>query len=98
MRNLKSTLSASQARTNFYTILSDVGKKSKRYTITKNGTAQAIVLSPEEVESWEETMEILANEELVRDIRQGLDDIKEGRTISHEALLKKLNISASDLA
>lgn len=91
-------MSASQARTNFYTILSDVGKKSKRYTITRNGVAQAVVLSPEEVESWEETMEIMADEELVKHIRQGLDDIKNGRTISHEKLLKRLNVSASDLA
>lgn len=96
MKTLDSTISASRARTNFYNILNEV-KKLKRFTITRRGSVQAVIMSPEEVESWEETMEIMSNKQLVNDIREGIEDIKAGRTISEEALLKELKISPEDL-
>lgn len=97
MKSLSSTISASQARNNFYTVLEEVSKKSKRFVITLRGTAQAVVISPEEVEGWEETMEIMANKKLVKDIARGLEDFKKGKVITQEQLLKKLKISPDDL-
>lgn len=91
------TISASEARSNFYHLLDEVANKFKRYIITNKGKTKAIVMPLEEVEAWEETMEIMANKKLMRDIREGEEDIKKGRIISHDALLKELGISKKDL-
>lgn len=97
MKSLSSTISASKARNNFYTILEEVAKKSKRFIITRRGGAQAVVIHPEEVESWEETMEILSSKKLVRDILSSEQERKTGKVISEKKLLKELNISPKDL-
>jgi len=97
MKTLSSTLSASKARNNFYTILDEVSQKFKRFVITRRGNTQAVVMHLEEVEAWEETMEIMANNRLVRDILRSEKDRLEGKVISEKALLKKLGISPKDL-
>jgi len=97
MKALDSTISASKARSNFYEILDEVSKKLKRFVITRRGSAQAVVMHPEEVDAWEETMEIMANKKLVRDILRGEKDRREGKVISEKELLKELGISQKDL-
>jgi len=93
MKTLSSTISASQARNNFYEILDEVSGKLKKFVITRRGSAQAVVMNPEEVESWEETMEIMANKNLVRDIRKAEKEIAAGKTTRYENLLKESKIS-----
>lgn len=89
MNTISSVLPASEARNNFYTILDEVSNKLRRFTITLRGKAKAVVMPAEELEAWEETMEIMANKKLVAQIKKGLDDIKAGRVISFEDYLKK---------
>lgn len=90
-------LPASKARSNFYTILEEVSKKLKRFVITVHGQPQAVVISPEEVESWEETLEIQTNKKLVRDIQKAEKERLTGKGIPEKILLKELSISAKNL-
>ena len=46
----------------------------------------------DEVEGWEETMEILSNKKLMRDIRQAEKDRKAGRVYPLEQVIKELGI------
>lgn len=89
MNNLSAVLPASQARANFYDLLDEVSDKLRRFTITLRGKVKAVVMPAEEVESWEETLEIMSNKKLVAQINEGLDDIKHGRVISLDDYLKK---------
>lgn len=93
MAHLPTIIPASQARSNFYDLIDEVATTSKKFIITRRGRAQAVVLSPEEVESWEETLEIMSNKKLMRDIEKGLEDIKKGRVIPWEAVKAKLDLS-----
>ena len=97
MSPLASVISASKARRNFYTIISEVSNKLRRFTVTLKGEEKAVVINPEEVFSWEETMDILANKGLIKDIREGLEDIKKRRIVSEKTLLKDLGIKKTDL-
>ena len=97
MNTLANVLPASQARSNFYTIINEVSDKLKSFTITLRGKAKAIVMPVEEVEAWKETMDILANKKLVKDIYQGMEDIKRGKVISEKNLLKELGINKTEL-
>lgn len=89
MSQLSSVLPASEARTNFYDLLDDVSNKLRRFTITLRGKVKAVVMPADEVEAWEETMEIMSNKKLMMQINKGLDDIKHGRVISLDNYLKK---------
>jgi len=96
---LSSTIvSASKARSNFYTILKQVANKLKRFTVTKRGEAQVVIMHPDEVASWEETMEILADKKLTSKILKSEVERKTGKSISEEELLKELGIPEKNLA
>ncbi len=49
-----------------------------RVVITKHGRPAAVVLSVGDLESLEETLDILDSEELLADIREGLADLAAG--------------------
>jgi prevent-host-death family protein len=51
----------------------------ERTTITRNGVPAAVLLSVDDYESMQETIDILADPELMAAIREGLDDITAGR-------------------
>ena len=91
------TISASKARNNLYKILDEVKNGLKSYTITLRGEAQAVVINPEELESWEETLDILSDNKLVAQILKSQEEIKSGDYISEDDLIKKLNISKKEL-
>ena len=91
------TISASKARSNFYTLLEEVAKKLKRFTITRHGEAQVVMMHPDEVASWEETMEILSDKQLLADIKKSEAERKAGKVVSEKELLKELGMSPKDL-
>jgi PHD/YefM family antitoxin component YafN of YafNO toxin-antitoxin module len=97
MTTLATTLPASTARSSFYTILDQVSNKLKRFTITHRGKAQAVVLHPDEVAAWEETMDILADNQLLSQLASSESDRKSGKTISQKKLLENLHLSPQDL-
>lgn len=59
---------------------------------TKVGKTMATELLPvvrkmrSDLDSWEETLEILSNKDLMRRIRKSREDVKRGRLISKEEL------------
>jgi hypothetical protein len=61
---------------------------------TKIGEMMANELLPivrkmrSELSSWEETLEILANKDLMKKIKKSMEDVKMGRVISREELEK----------
>ncbi|MBT4124516.1 MAG: NUDIX hydrolase [Candidatus Pacebacteria bacterium] len=44
----------------------------------------------EDIEGWEETLDIMSNPQLVKDINKGIEEIKQGKVVTHEELLKDL--------
>lgn len=95
MSHLPTIVPASQARSNFYDMLEEVSKTLKRFVITRRGRAEAVVMSPEEVESWEETMEIMSNKQLMKDIKEGLEDVKKGRVYPLEEVIGNIRQNES---
>ncbi len=56
-----------------------------------------ILMNLEEVAAWEETMEIMSDPKLMRDLKRSEKEIEEGKTVSMEKLMKELNVSPDDL-
>ena len=72
MTTLNTTIPANEARSNFYQILNEVEEKWRQFTITLRGKAKAVILSPEEFSSWQESLSIMSDEKLVKSIKKGL--------------------------
>ncbi len=86
------TVSATTARDNFYKLIEDVEVSGKRIAITNKGDTKAILISPEELASWEATIEVMSDIKLTKDIKKGLEDIKAGRVVSWKEIKKKAGI------
>jgi PHD/YefM family antitoxin component YafN of YafNO toxin-antitoxin module len=59
-------------------------KKRSRVIITRNGTASAVLISPEELE----TLEVLADKKLMLSLLKGEDDEKANRLVEHEDIFR----------
>jgi antitoxin YefM len=91
------TISASKARDNLYKILDEVKNGLKSYTITLRGEAQAVVINPEELEAWEETLDILSDDKLIARLLESQEEIKMGKYLNEDDMMKELNISKKEL-
>ena len=76
------TIPVSEARQTFPELVSRLRRLMDRVIITRNGKPQAVMMGFEEYESWVETLELMSRPKTIRGIREGLADLKAGRTRS----------------
>lgn len=81
-----------EARKELSKIVDEVATMHEHVFITRQGKPEAVVMSAEEFESWQETMELLSDPEAMAGIREGLRDIKAGRVKPLDEVLKRLRI------
>ena len=72
-------LPLAEAKAKLSQLVADVASTDEEVTITKNGRAAAVLVSYEEFESWQETLAVLSDRELVEEIRTGLRQLKQER-------------------
>ncbi|MDO8569977.1 MAG: type II toxin-antitoxin system Phd/YefM family antitoxin [Candidatus Daviesbacteria bacterium] len=87
------TLSITEARENLTTLVNKASKLLDEFVITVNGKPAAVLMSAREYEGWRETNEILADKKLMKAIKQGEKDIKEGRVYDWEDVKEELGIN-----
>ncbi len=86
----KTTLSISEARKKIFKIAERVQKPSTYYTLTEKGKPKAVVLSAEEFESWQETMEVnRIFPSLEKDIKVAEQDLKKRKCATLEDVLAR---------
>lgn len=76
------TVPSTELRTKLKELLEEVDDAKSRVIITKKGRAKAALISIDELEGWDETLDILANKDEVSSIRRGLADIAGKKTVS----------------
>ena len=86
------TLPLTDARKALPKIVDEVSSGHEHVVITKRGRPEAVVMSVDEFESWQETIEILSDPSAMRAIRQGERDIKAGRVHRWEDVKKRLGL------
>ena len=87
MSNLSSILHANEARSNFYQILDEVSGGLRQFTVSHRNKPNVVIMSAEEFEGWQETMEILADKKLVSSIKKAT---KSSKTYSQKEVDKIL--------
>jgi antitoxin YefM len=72
-------MSLSAAKAKLSDIIDDVEHRGAEILVTRNGRAAAMLISPDEYKSWKETAAILADKQLMREIRAGLEALRVGK-------------------
>jgi prevent-host-death family protein len=72
------TLPLAEAKAQLSRLVDRVAKTDEEVLITRNGRPVAILVSPDEYESWKETRAIQSDKELMKEIRRGLRELKKG--------------------
>lgn len=75
---MSNLISISDARATLPELVSNINEKFDRAVITVNGQPKVIMLSIEELESLEETAEVLAIPHIKKDIKKSREQIKKG--------------------
>ena len=78
------TVPLSEAKTHLAKLLADVEALGEEVVITRSGRPVGVLLSLTDYEGLIETLEVLADPDLVRSIEQGLTEADAGRVVSHE--------------
>ena len=58
--------------------------------MTRRGKPEAVILAEDDYESLLETLDILSDQKLMRDIKKAEDDLRKGRGVPWEKLKHKL--------
>ena len=70
------TLSLSEAKMKLSGLVETVKSTDEEIVITKNGSPAAVLISPDEFESWKETMAVRSDVSLMNEIQKGLKELK----------------------
>jgi len=84
MSNIKNTLSISEFRKNLFKITDRARKPGNYYTLTDKGRPAAVLMSAEEFESWQETLEVMQDfPDLGKRIAEVDRDVKSGAYLNY---------------
>ena len=70
------TLSLSEAKMKLSELIEKVQSTDAEVIITKNGRPAAVLVSPDEFESWRETITIKSDGDLMTEIKKGISALK----------------------
>jgi prevent-host-death family protein len=83
------TLPLAEIKKRLSEIVDGVEQKHDRVVLTRNGRPAAVILSPDDLESLEETLAILSNPGAMQDIREAESEIDKGDVVTVDQLRAK---------
>lgn len=84
-----STLPLAEIKKRLSEIVDGVETRHDRVVLTRNGRPAAVIMSPDDLETLEETVEILSNPAAVRAIRKAESEIDKGKVVGASELRAK---------
>ena len=78
------TLSLTEVKAKLSELVDEVESRDERIVITRKGRPAAVLVSQDDLESWQETLEITSDRALMTEIRRGIRQIQRGQTVSYE--------------
>jgi len=95
--NIKTTLPISEARKQIFLIAEEAQRPGNYYTLTEKGRPKVVMMSAEEFESWQETLEVMQEfPNLKKDIARAELEIKKGDYITLEEMMAKSGYILAD--
>jgi antitoxin YefM len=86
---MSETLPLAEIKARLSEIVDRVQGQHERIVLTRNGRPAAVLISPDDLEALEETLELLADSDALREIEQGRQEIARGESVTAEELRDK---------
>lgn len=83
------TLPLAEIKAKLSEVVDRVENRHERVTLTRNGRPAAVLISPDDLEALEDTLEILSNADAMREIERAREEIARGETVSADELRAK---------
>jgi prevent-host-death family protein len=83
------TLPLAEIKKRLSQIVDGVEQQHDRVVLTRNGRPAAVILSPDDLESLEETLAILSDPSAMQDIREAESEIDNGDVVTEDKLRAK---------
>ena len=84
MQTIETFVPITQAKARLLEMVRQIHDTNDTIAITKNGVPEAVLLSMAKFEGFLETIDILADPEMMRQLKRSVKDIDEGRFIDLE--------------
>jgi prevent-host-death family protein len=77
-------LSLTEVKAKLSELVDEVESRDERIVITRKGRPAAVLVSQDDLDSWQETLEITSDRALMTELRRGIRQIKRGQTKSYD--------------
>ena len=84
---MSETMSLATVKAHFSEVADRVEKQQERIVVTRNGRPAVVLISPDDLESLEETLAILSDRRLMAKIRKGLGEADADQGIPLESVI-----------
>src|SRR5207247_10567407 len=81
---LEMTPPLSEAKATASLVVDQVASRDEQIVITRNGKPVAMLVSPDDIEGWKATLEIMSDPDFMAQIRRGLRDVRRGKYLTYE--------------
>ena len=81
-----STISLADARSRFSKLIDSASTTHERFEITKNGERVALLIGADDFDGLLETIDILSDRELTREILEGMRELQDGKSVGSEEM------------
>lgn len=86
---MSETLPLAEIKAHLSEIVDRVEREHERIVLTRNGRPAAVIMSPEDLEALEDTLELVSDPTAMREIDAARRDLEEGRVVSADQLRAK---------
>jgi antitoxin YefM len=86
---MSDTLPLAEVKAKFSEMVDRVERQHDRITVTRNGRPAAVLVSPDDLASLEETLELLSNSDAVAEIEVARAEVRAGKVVSADELRAK---------
>lgn len=87
------TVPFSEARARLTDLVDEVEQKHEHVIITRNGRPAVVVLSTDEYDALQETLEVLEDEETMEALRRSDEDVAAGRLYGWDEVKRELGLA-----
>lgn len=87
------TVPFTEARAHLSDLVDEVEQRHEHVVITRNGRPAAVVVSADEYEQLEETLEILGDEDTLTALRESEEDVQAGRVFTLDSVRRELGLA-----
>jgi antitoxin YefM len=86
---MSATLPLAEVKAKFSEMIDRVEQQHDRITVTRNGRPAAVLVSPEDLEALEDTLDLLSDPAALAEIARARQEVSFGATVSADQLRAK---------